>query len=146
LQKDASTCSFSRSKVRRRGKWVIHYHIGRYTPNNSVEMQGGDGLMMVIEASYQSARWDDPFKWSLHSLRGGTCGGNGGLQLLRGYAELLSSVLHFVVLVDIDAVAIRRSSLALVVTHGRLPNIKTYTANDSGSTGFRDSTSLGAHR
>ncbi len=33
------------------GKWLIHCHIGHHTTNNNVEMNGGGGLMTVIDVA-----------------------------------------------------------------------------------------------
>lgn len=33
------------------GKWLIHCHIGHHTTNNNMEMDGGGGLMVVIDAT-----------------------------------------------------------------------------------------------
>jgi FtsP/CotA-like multicopper oxidase with cupredoxin domain len=38
-------------KARKTGRWLIHCHIGHHTTNNNVEMDGGGGLMVVIEAT-----------------------------------------------------------------------------------------------
>jgi FtsP/CotA-like multicopper oxidase with cupredoxin domain len=38
-------------QAREPGKWLIHCHIGHHTTNNNVEMEGGGGLMMVIEVT-----------------------------------------------------------------------------------------------
>ncbi|MEO7384766.1 MAG: multicopper oxidase domain-containing protein, partial [Novosphingobium sp.] len=35
--------------ARRPGKWLIHCHIPHHTSNNNVEMQGGGGLMAIID-------------------------------------------------------------------------------------------------
>jgi len=37
-------------KARKAGKWLIHCHIAHHTTNNNVELQGGGGLMTVIDA------------------------------------------------------------------------------------------------
>ena len=36
-------------KAQMPGKWLLHCHIPHHTTNNNVEMQGGGGLMLVIE-------------------------------------------------------------------------------------------------
>jgi len=36
-------------KAREPGKWLIHCHISHHTTNNNVEMEGGGGLMAVID-------------------------------------------------------------------------------------------------
>lgn len=36
-------------KAQKPGKWLLHCHIPHHTTNNNVEMQGGGGLMLVIE-------------------------------------------------------------------------------------------------
>ena len=38
-------------KARNPGKRLTHCHIGHYTTNNNVEMQGGGGLMMIINVA-----------------------------------------------------------------------------------------------
>lgn len=38
-------------KAQNPGKWLIHCHIGHHTTNNNVEINGGGGLMVVIEVS-----------------------------------------------------------------------------------------------
>ena len=37
--------------ARQPGKWLIHCHIGHHTTNNNVEMQGGGGLMAIIDVA-----------------------------------------------------------------------------------------------
>jgi FtsP/CotA-like multicopper oxidase with cupredoxin domain len=37
--------------ARQPGRWLLHCHIGHHMTNNNVEMQGGGGLMMVIQVS-----------------------------------------------------------------------------------------------
>jgi hypothetical protein len=37
--------------ARRPGKWLIHCHIPHHTTNNNAEVQGGGGLMLVIDVS-----------------------------------------------------------------------------------------------
>ncbi len=37
--------------ARRPGKWLIHCHIAHHTANNNVEVNGGGGLMVVIDVS-----------------------------------------------------------------------------------------------
>jgi FtsP/CotA-like multicopper oxidase with cupredoxin domain len=37
--------------ARQPGKWLIHCHIGHHTTNNNVEVQGGGGLMVVIDVA-----------------------------------------------------------------------------------------------
>jgi FtsP/CotA-like multicopper oxidase with cupredoxin domain len=39
--------------AREAGTWLIHCHIGHHTTNNNVEMNGGSGLMMIIDVSAQ---------------------------------------------------------------------------------------------
>jgi hypothetical protein len=39
------------NRARQPGKWLIHCHIGDHTMNNNVEIQGGGGLMMMIDAT-----------------------------------------------------------------------------------------------
>lgn len=36
-------------RAQRPGKWLLHCHIPHHTTNNNVEMQGGGGLMLVID-------------------------------------------------------------------------------------------------
>ncbi len=36
-------------KARQPGKWLIHCHISHHTSNNNTELQGGGGLMVVID-------------------------------------------------------------------------------------------------
>jgi FtsP/CotA-like multicopper oxidase with cupredoxin domain len=36
-------------KAQRPGKWLVHCHISHHTTNNNVEVQGGGGLMLVID-------------------------------------------------------------------------------------------------
>ncbi|MEY9163821.1 FtsP/CotA-like multicopper oxidase with cupredoxin domain [Sinorhizobium fredii] len=36
-------------KAQRPGKWLVHCHISHHTTNNNVEIQGGGGLMLVID-------------------------------------------------------------------------------------------------
>ncbi len=36
-------------KAQRPGKWLLHCHIPHHTTNNNVEMEGGGGLMLVID-------------------------------------------------------------------------------------------------
>jgi len=38
-------------KALRPGKWLVHCHIPHHTTNNNVEVNGGGGLMLVIEVS-----------------------------------------------------------------------------------------------
>jgi FtsP/CotA-like multicopper oxidase with cupredoxin domain len=37
--------------ARRPGKWLIHCHIPHHTTNNNVEMEGGGGLMVLIDVT-----------------------------------------------------------------------------------------------
>ena len=36
-------------RARYPGKWLVHCHIGHHTTNNSVETDGGGGLMAVVD-------------------------------------------------------------------------------------------------
>ncbi|APO68077.1 multicopper oxidase domain-containing protein [Rhizobium gallicum] len=36
-------------RAQRPGKWLVHCHISHHTTNNNVEVQGGGGLMLVID-------------------------------------------------------------------------------------------------
>ena len=38
-------------RAREPGKWLIHCHIGHHTTNDNVEMRGGGGLMVLIDAT-----------------------------------------------------------------------------------------------
>jgi uncharacterized membrane protein len=38
-------------KAQRPGKWLLHCHIPHHTTNNNVEVEGGGGLMLVIEVT-----------------------------------------------------------------------------------------------
>lgn len=38
-------------KAQRPGKWLIHCHISHHTTNNNVEVDGGGGLMLIIDVS-----------------------------------------------------------------------------------------------
>ncbi|WP_258168583.1 multicopper oxidase domain-containing protein [Paenibacillus sp. AR247] len=37
--------------ARKPGKWLIHCHIPHHTTNDNVEMQGGGGLMMILDVT-----------------------------------------------------------------------------------------------
>jgi manganese oxidase len=38
-------------KAREPGKWLLHCHIAHHTTNNNVEVEGGGGLMLIIEVA-----------------------------------------------------------------------------------------------
>jgi FtsP/CotA-like multicopper oxidase with cupredoxin domain len=46
--------------ARRPGKWLIHCHIPHHRTNNNAEMQGGGGLMLVIDVSARGDRSPKP--------------------------------------------------------------------------------------
>jgi hypothetical protein len=35
--------------AREPGKWLVHCHIPHHTENNNTELNGGGGLMLIIE-------------------------------------------------------------------------------------------------
>lgn len=37
--------------ARRPGKWLVHCHIGHHTTNNNTELQGGGGLMLILDVA-----------------------------------------------------------------------------------------------
>ena len=39
------------SGAREPGKWLLHCHIAHHTTNNNVEVEGGGGLMLIIEVA-----------------------------------------------------------------------------------------------
>jgi FtsP/CotA-like multicopper oxidase with cupredoxin domain len=39
-------------EAREPGKWLLHCHIAHHTTNNNVEVEGGGGLMLIIEVEF----------------------------------------------------------------------------------------------